>query len=115
MTFDEQTIRSLLADQNITQGPLLHKGGQVGLGIFIDHLTDDLNKVLQTSRQADRLNAELLALKVKYEEDFGELEEELGRLVEACKHPSCHEHPDCDLVFVCNICGGHIEEGDDGF
>ena len=110
MKIDEQTIRSLLAEQNILKGIISHPDGSVGLDLLIERLTAGINVALSTAEQSANLRDMLFELKKKYDEDCAELDEELVRLVDACKHPSQFEHPDLEMVYICHICGGLVEE-----
>lgn len=113
MVIDEQTIRSLLADQHIIEGMTRQNGTTIGLDLFIERLTTGINENLSTAQQVDSVKEELDGLKEKYEENCAELDMELGRLVKACKHPSYISSKVDGLVapvVICNICGGLIED-----
>lgn len=103
MQIDEQTIRSLLAEQNINVGITVQIDN-----LIIEKLTNGINAALLTKFQVEFLKDELLGLKEKYEENCGELDIELGRLVKSCKHPSWTKEEN-GLLF-CNICGGIVKE-----
>ena len=106
MTIDEQTVRSLLSDQHITQGIIVQVSD-----LFAERLTAGINAVLSTAQQVGFIRDELEGLKERYEENCAELDMELGRLVKACKHPSWIECEKDGLpLVICNICGGIIEE-----
>ena len=95
---DEQTIRSLLAEQRINYP---------GLSLLVEHLTAGINNVLLTAARVGHIEKELLGLGERYEENCADLDTELTRLVDACKHPSWMEK---DGLPVCNICGGGLVE-----
>jgi hypothetical protein len=107
---DEQTIRSLLSEQGITGGTIRHDDGLIGFSLLAERLTAGINHVIDTACQRFDLETELNKLRTKYEEDCGELDDEMARLVGACKHPSQHEHEELEFTYVCNICGGLVEE-----
>jgi len=111
MEIDEQTIRSLLAEQHITTGILTHANGSLGLSLLIERLTAGINTTLSTAKQVMFLKEELLGLQERYEKNCAELDMELSWLVKACKHPSwikCEK--DGLSLVVCNICGGIVEK-----
>jgi hypothetical protein len=111
MQIDEQTIRSLLADQHIPEGMISHGNGTIGRGLFIERLTSGINHILETGQQAQYLKEELEGLKEKYDENCAELDMEMARLVNQCQHPSWVESEKDGLsLVICNICGGIIEE-----
>jgi rubrerythrin len=108
MKIDEQTIQTLIEEDEA----FCYVSTQ-----FVMRLTEKINKVLHTMEQAAYLKAEMDKVGEKYEEDTGELDAEMARLVEECLHPSQHELPregGPDFpIFVCNICGSIVEDEDD--
>ncbi len=111
MEIDEQTIRSLLVEQHITQNNIPCQGCRrsIGLNIFVERLTAGINAILSTIQQVDFIRDELDGLKEEYEENYAKLDIELAKLVTACKHPSWRECDKSGLSLVtCNICGGLI-------
>ncbi len=110
---DEPTIRSILEDMKVSERTIGLEGGSIPYRLLVEGLIDGINTVLATAQQAALIRAELEGLKEQYEDNCAELDAELYCLRDACKHPSAHEHPDLERVFVCNICGSTIDEDND--
>jgi uncharacterized protein (UPF0335 family) len=79
---------------------------------FIDRLTDGINEVLRTGEEKAALEDELRELEAEHDALRDELDTKMAEIVKLCKHPSQHEHEELEMVFVCNICGGLIDNGD---